>query len=209
MPDILKTQGAPDPEPLTQRIDDMGDGTHALVRSTGAYVDPVRRALCTHPYTEARINAGMSFFTGYSTPLGEKIDDDDPLDFVIITGNRRLNGVATWFSGGDFQLFFYEGIAEDGDGVEIPAINRKRSSLITSAATFFLAPTITDFGTTLVPGRWVLGGAAGLAETAIAEFAQKWILKTNTKYLMRMINRSTLARRMGLTIPYYEEIINV
>ena len=94
---------------------------------------------------------------------------------------RPLIGVTQSFS-----LELYEGITVSADGTPVVVANRNRTSSNVALSTVFRAPTVTDLGLQLLDDIAV-GGTGPLApgvSTSVAE----WVLKPNTKYLLRLIH---------------------
>ena len=132
------------------------------------------------------------------------VADDANADILIKVGaNKELHFVVAAASGGDSYFYLYETPTTSANGTSLAIINRDRDSAITSDATAFHTPTVSDVGTKLncelVPGGTKNQAAGGITGT----FAE-WNLKVNTNYLIRLTNKAGVAKDISITPLWYE-----
>ena len=106
---------------------------------------------------------------------------------------------------GDVDIVVYEGATASADGSAIARNNTNRNSTNTPGVVLTSAPTITDVGT-LVHTSWLTPTSAGQGQSGSTGIAgetngEEWVLKPNTKYLIRVTNNS------GATIDYAYEML--
>ena len=95
----------------------------------------------------------------------------------------------------------YEGTTTSADGTSLTRLNRSRDSTNTANMTMFHTPTITTDGTKIWDGFF---GSAGTSETGgISRSNNEFILKQNTKYLIRYTSESNNNRFKGM-VDWYE-----
>lgn len=139
------------------------------------------------------VQAGNAFYLNSVTPL--TVSNGSNYDVLIVTGTTleihlkdvSVNVLKNAASGTtQFQLF--EGVTTSNNGTALTIINNNRRSSITPDFTAFHTPTITNIGTQLLGylthNDW---------ETYVApSYTNTWeiILKTNTKYILRLYNNT-------------------
>jgi hypothetical protein len=127
------------------------------------------------------------------------------LDLVISTTGTAKGVHLTYevSAGGDADVLFYEGIT----GTFVTAatvVNMNRISVNTSPVVCFVYPTVTVTGlllnTSLLPG----GTGSDTSAGGSARFGSEWILKTNTRYLIRSRNISASNQPMSIVAQWYQ-----
>ena len=98
------------------------------------------------------------------------------------------------FGRGDVDVETYEGTITSADGTEMTNVqNTNRNSPNTPDITLYSGPTITDDGT-LIHSAWAPPTATGTGQSANGATGsvtgEEWVLKPNTKYLVRITNNS-------------------
>lgn len=94
------------------------------------------------------------------------------------------------FGGGDIDLTYYEGTTTSDDGTPAPTQNTNRNSANTAGVVFYANPTVTDDGE-LLQSIWAHPTSTGTGnKTGVADVrtGAAWVLKPDTKYLIRITN---------------------
>ena len=107
---------------------------------------------------------------------------------------------------GPVDILAYEDTTTSADGTAVTLFNRNRNSSKTPDVTITAGPTVTDVGT-LIHDRYVpSAGGQGQNHVGVItpSFGEEWILKPNTKYLLRLINNSGAAIDGTIEIIWYE-----
>jgi hypothetical protein len=120
-------------------------------------------------------------------------------DYLITTGvDARPHFRKLEFSLEDGPVLFqvFEDTVVSAEGTPITTIyNNNRNSSYIMPATMHLNPTVTDVGTQIhVHKQWaVASGPPGQASQAGAQdIGEEWILKPETRYLIRLTNLSAI-----------------
>lgn len=96
----------------------------------------------------------------------------------------------------------YEAPTTSG-GTAVPIYNRDRNSSNTATAAFVHTPTVTSTGTTIINVFHIAAGVAGSGAESREE--SEFILKQNTKYLIRITADSGAAANFSGRMDWYEE----
>lgn len=160
-------------------------------------LDEITGALITttHPHNE--IHKGEMFVYCEVTDLAQ----DAQRDVLISTGDRYVHIVNTTVTEAEAEYPFFEGVTASNNGTGVTAYNRNRNSLTTPTNSLFHTPTISNTGTTLCMKHWGSGKGSGGDDRGVNE----WVLKPNTKYLIRITNFSQTANHTTIELEWYEE----
>lgn len=153
-----------------------------------------------------RIHAGDMFQASYKSPNASPIADDANLDLLFIANDTK-SAHLIWqlAAGGDAELLFYEDTVTSNDGTELNEVNLKRISTKVAGETTFHTPTISDVGA-LLDNSLLPGGTGGNAGGTGDGFgSREWILKPNTKHLIRLTNRAGNPQSMSTILRWYED----
>lgn len=93
----------------------------------------------------------------------------------------------------------YEGITST-EGTGITEFNRNRNSATEATCVVVHTPTVSNTGTLLRTKHFGTGKTAGVETHENDE----WVLKQNTKYLIRLTNATTSANYCTLVLNWYE-----
>jgi hypothetical protein len=93
----------------------------------------------------------------------------------------------------------FEGTTVSGDGTVVTSYNRNRSTAGSPSSTVHHTPTVSTTGTEVLP-TFVLPALM----TGYVEIAGSWLLKANTKYLVRYTNAGGSAASVGILVEWYE-----
>lgn len=128
------------------------------------------------------------------------------IDLLVRTSGQVLSpAIFNVLYGGAAKIQFFEGVTVSADGTVVPAINHKRTAPIRPAETLtFHNPTVTDFGTPLIPLIDAPGGTQGQNTSGGSQETLFWVLEKSTNYLFRMINESNSAEPMTIITNFVE-----
>jgi hypothetical protein len=153
------------------------------------------------------VHDGRMFSVSYKPADGSPIADNADITFGISVGARFPHMFWGSSVGGEAEIMAYMGSAFSG-GTSLSRFNMNHNqNLFIPTTSFVLAPSISGAGT-LFSNYMLPGGAgAGGSVTRVGGSARdqtEWILKVNTKYLIRLFNRSGGAIYMSLIVTFYE-----
>lgn len=172
-------------------------------RSVGERFDPCRmdsstNSLQTIDYGHHEIHAGSAFTASYKADIA----NGATLDLLVVTPNTDKYAHFTYELDveAETDVLIYEApTATAGDAVV--AYNRNRNSSNAATVVVTSTPTSITAGTTIIrsyhlgTGRTFGGGSRDNHE---------FILKKNTKYLIRLTNATTSANYMAVKLDWYE-----
>jgi len=182
----------------------LTDGTQKtqIVDSGGkvASVDDTTETLQTIEYEHHEIHSGSSFTASYKAD----ITNGATLDLLIVTPDTTKWAHFTYEFDVELEtdILIYEGVTATA-GSEVISYNRNRNSLTAPTVVVTSTPTGITAGTTLLrsyhlgSGRSFGGGARSTHE---------FILKQNTKYLVRLTNSTANNNYMAVKLDWYEHI---
>jgi len=144
------------------------------------------------------VQFGNAFFLTSGSPI--TLAANSNFDIMIVTGTTKevhLKDVSVNVlknsASGNTQYNLYEGISVSANGAAATAYNsnRRKEGIVLPDFAAYVGPTITNLGTQLIGylthNDW---------ETYVApSYTNSWeiILKTNTKYLLRLFNNTNQA----------------
>ena len=99
----------------------------------------------------------------------------------------------------DYKL--YEGATVSANGTALNARNRNRMdpAVAENEVLYFHTPAVTGTGTLLADLHWGSGKGVGGSQRS----SDEWVLKNNTKYLIRIKNETTTNNYISLRVNYY------
>lgn len=197
--------------PRVLEADDQGHlyitGAVALVGAGGAsQTDEITGALVVIDIVHHEAHEGELFSTGYISPHGSLVADNGTIDVVLTTGARYCHAIGQGSFGGDFEGYLYED-ADITGGTPIAIRNHKRAGGDATTVTAVHSPTVNNVGT-LLDGAFIPGGSRNFDTGATSGQRSEWILKPNSVYLYRLINRAGNAQQGSLGVIWYEEVDN-
>jgi len=217
MADIVRGQGENIPIDMQTRYKDMEDNTHAPVvaavlvgvpeagsDSQILLTDETTNALAIIPVVHHEVHEGKTFQTSYKTPDASPLADDAALNFLLITGSLFSHLTFAGAAGGDAEILLYEDTQYSASGAALPEWNMKRTSSSGTTLVMSLGPTITNVGT-LLHNCFLPGGTGGNAPGGIVREDTEWILRPNSVYMVRLINRAGNAQPASLVAQWYEK----
>lgn len=128
------------------------------------------------------------------------------LDFQLTTGAKDVHSAWEVFAGGQVTVSLFEAPTTSG-GTAVAAYNMHRDSPNTPQSAVVHTPTVSDTGSVaLVNGRILPGGTSPTTRVGGGIRAgTEWILKPNTKYLLRVNNSSGGTIAINAVLEWYEE----
>jgi hypothetical protein len=165
-----------------------------------AQVDTFNEALITQDEIHANIHRGV-FYTISDLLLA--LTNGSNEDLLLVTGDTPVHARITLSTSAQALVRFYEDTTTSNNGTVLPARNRNRVSTNTAAMTSSRAPTVTGVGTLLYEG-FLPGGSKNQATGDQSSTFEEWVLKANSKYLIRVTNNSGGNEDLSLAIDFYE-----
>jgi hypothetical protein len=109
---------------------------------------------------------------------------------------------------GDVDIDMYEGTTTSADGTVVGSFNVNRNSTNTASTVTSHTPTITGDGTQ-IHTQWLAPTATGVGGSVPAGIVgetngEEWVLKPNTKYLIRVTNNSGATINFRYEMLFYE-----
>ena len=159
-------------------------------------------AVITIESTHHEVHEGEMFHAGYSASVLNGAN----LDFQLTTGAKDTHSTWEVFAGGLVTVSLFEAPTTSG-GTAVAAYNMHRGSPNTPQSAVVHTPTVTDTGSVaLVNGRILPGGTSPTTRVGGGIRAgAEWILKSNTKYLLRVNNGSGGTIAINAVLEWYEE----
>lgn len=151
----------------------------------------------------ARIHQGLFFSADHNDPA---LASSGIMDILIrpaatVSMHVRFNVV----TGGDAQVWLFEGTTFSVAGAAVPSVNRNRFSPHTAQALLTSGPTITADGLELLTGL-IVGGKSGQSSGGVRESFEEWIFKVGEVYLVRVQNLNAQAQPVDVGIDFYEPL---
>lgn len=170
--------------------------------------DPLVNATTVISEPHTMVHKGFAFHaSGGATGIAPATTTD----ILIVTSllEPHMHKMHVSLGQGDIDIGLNEGATTSDDGLNLGANNLYRSSTYTSDTQVYVAPIITDYGTTIY-NQWVPPTEVGVGTTAADVISgtegEEWILKPNTKYVMRIANNSGSTINIWYEFIWYEVI---
>jgi hypothetical protein len=161
-------------------------------------VDTATRALIGITYAHHEIHSGSHFFTGNFTTLANAAVYD--ILFVTADTNKYAHMIFEIGTQGESMFSYYEGVTASTNGTALVTYDRNRTTDNAANTLFFHTPTVTDLGVVIGAGIFGSGNKAGGSTRDSSEF----VLKPNTKYLMRVTNNTAQDNWYDWFFDWYE-----
>lgn len=207
---IIVSDGTTNAGVVTHTDDDTNlDGLTAqnvaaglYARVDGSIMKPLRMDASTHSmqvidYAHHETHAGSHFDYCEQVALG----NGSARDLLIVTPDTL-----TWShllfrirSSGESNYNLYEGAVTSNDGTQVVTFNRNRNSAGTANTLIYHTPTVGTTGTSICMQHFGAGQRSGGDERGDNE----WVLKQNTKYLLRITSEAA-ANDVSTNINWYE-----
>ena len=187
-----------DPDGVIYGVNQTSNAIHVYNSTLVSAVDGKTTALKMIEYEHHEIHGGSSFTTSYKADISNGAN----LDLLVVTSDTTKWAHLTYEMDVELEtdILIYEGVtATAGDAVV--AYNRDRNSLTAATVVVTSTPTSITPGTTLIRS-YHLGSGRSLGGGARA--THEFILKQNTKYLIRLTNSTTNNNYMSVKLDWYE-----
>ena len=171
-----------------------------LKDSSGAEpIDSTTRSLKTVDYAHNEIHSGSAF--SYTDYASIKTGGTSTRDILVVTpdttkwAHMRLSMMASQEVNG----ILYEGATTSSDGTGVTEVNRNRNSATAATVAVYHTPTVTGTGTAIDNmhiGSGRVGGGGG--------HENEFVLKQNTKYLIRVTAESATDTDVNVRVFWYE-----
>lgn len=149
------------------------------------------------------VHDGRMFEVSYKTPDASPLADNAALDFLFRSNTAHCHFSFGPIAANPVEVIFYESptITNVGTSLSVVGLNRIRS--VPPAAVAYHTPTVGAVGNQLQIDLSVWGLAA--LTPAFPEVP--WVLRLNTDYLVRVINRAGSAQDIGMIMQWFEEAV--
>lgn len=162
-----------------------------------AGIDSVTNALETIDYAHHEIHAGNSFSYCENNTLG--VSGVRNILFVTPDTTKWCHFLWNARATAETSVALYETTTTSNNGTGVTAYNHNRNSATNTGATLTHTPTITGDGTLLCVQHFGVGQRGGGETRAVHE----WVLKQNTKYLIRVTSEAA-DNDVTLMLDWYE-----
>lgn len=154
------------------------------------------------PLAHMHVHEGRMYEVSYKTPDGSQLADNDNLDVLFRPGTSHSHFSFGPIAANPVEILFYEAptITNDGTGLSVVGLNRIRT--VSPVSVVFRTPTVGAVGNLLENTLQVWG----LSPLTPAFPEVPWILRLNTDYLIRIINRGGSAQDVGIVIQWFEGV---
>lgn len=165
-------------------------------------VDDVTGALTVVDSVHHHVHEGEMYHAEY---LWTSVLNNASANILLVTGAKYPHLVFAINAGGACYVYLYEQCTTIADGTALPAYNMKRHSGGISASMVYHTPTMNALGPALVT-RYLSGGNSPTTRVGGGvRTGTEWLIKPNSKYLIRSTNVSGSAVVMSIAVEYYEE----
>lgn len=169
---------------LTDKTDDIAIWNEGRTKAVTVSTDGAKERLdvSTKDDLDVAITNGNAYSHADIHTLGNNVTYYHLL--IVPNTATRIRFSFNIASTGPVKVQFYEAPTTTANGTAADEINRDRNSVNVASMTMFQDPTVTVDGTLLQEfSLGATGGAkAGATETRV------WVLKQNTKYLVKLIS---------------------
>lgn len=147
------------------------------------------------------VHEGRMYEISYKTPDGSQLADNDNLDFLFRPNTSHSHFAFGAIAANPVEVQLYESptITNVGTALSVVGLNRARTLSPVSVA--YRSPTVSAVGNLLETNLQVWG----LSPLTPAFSEVPWVLRENTDYLIRVINRAGSAQDVGMIIQWFEE----
>ena len=153
-------------------------------------------------YAHEKVHSAESYRVGGIAPIAAAAS----MCLLIKTKSSDPHCEFTGGTTGNAKAFLYEGTAVSANGTPktARALNRQKGTDNGCAASFWVNPTITSKGATLIE-LYMFGGDRKSPVGAEGRSESEWILAKNTNYLMKVLNTSGAAASAWMAVEFYED----
>lgn len=172
--------------------------------ATAVSIDAKVGGIVTTDHVHHEVHEGEMFVASYTVPHGSELANDASLDILIVTAAKEAHLFASIGVGGDCEVLFYEDATTSAAGTALAENNMNRRSSATAVETITHTPTVSTTGTLLLQ-TFLPGGSGPQAGGGASRSNTEWLLDINSKYLLRITNRSGSTIQASATLQWYSE----
>ena len=147
-----------------------------------------------------RIHQGR-FFTAEITD--EAVVAAGVFDGLIVIGANHVHALIVTKAEANARLQIFEDAVTSADGDENVPMNHDRHSARLATLGLYDTPVITSVGTQLDGDKLILAGRTNTGGAQAGSFLE-FILKHDTKYLIRLTNLGVTSSAMSIGLHFYE-----
>lgn len=151
-------------------------------------------------YAHYKTHEGKYFSGGYFTA---SLSDTSNLDLLIQINAESMHAQFTISASGDATIALYEGTVASVLGTSVNMSNHNRNSSHTFTGSVYISPTVTSTGNIINGIGYLVGGEKRSATGGNFGFANEFILKPNTKYLLRLTNIAATTIKAAIHLEGY------
>lgn len=176
------------------------------VRGSDTIIDLESGAQTEVDYYHHQIHAG-NYFRVFDDP--QTILSAGVLNYMFETGaaDIHIQPFTIVSSADKVTIEFFESPTTTANGTALTPHNHNREYDGVTGFSFYRSPTVTADGTRFsmgyIPGAT---GTGGTRSGAAYSGSQEWVLKKNTKYLMKITNGSSGSNVVFFTTDFYKEV---
>ena len=156
----------------------------------------------TISYPHEKVHSAQAYRVGGTAPLAVAAS----MCVLIKTNNSDPHCEFTGGATGNAKAFLYEGTTVSANGVPkaARALNRQKGTDNGCAASFWVNPTVTSLGATLIE-LYMFGGDRKGPVGSEGRSGDEWILAKDTSYLMKIFNSSGAVASAWMAVEFYED----
>lgn len=152
------------------------------------YIDKYSGAVGVIDQEHLKIHDGDGYTIGRRFTISNGGGTKTFLGIVPVGIFPHFRTMSISIDGGPFDIDFYEATTTSFNGTLVTSYNNNRNSTNTASLLIYDAPTITTVGTLLEP---VLVPSTKQAGAIGTDASNEWILKQDTKYMIRVTNNKS------------------
>lgn len=152
-------------------------------------------------YEHQKTHEGRYFSGGY---YNASVESSGTVEILVQMSTDSWHSKATVNVGGDSTVQIFEGTTFSGAGTAVTMSNHNRASSKTFSGTVTHTPTLTSAGTQINGTILIPGGSGGNATVGEIGFANEFVLKASTVYMIRVMNVSTGSIPISITVEGYQ-----
>jgi len=185
---------------VSNQVNPIGiHGVDQLGNNITIAVDNATDALIMIQETHSQIHEGDMFSYCNTTDIA----NSGNFTILFVTPNNGLGThivfvVETEAEAG-FQIWESANVSANGT-MDMHIVNRNRTSANLSAVMIYNTPTLNSLGSMICDKHWGTGKGVGGEDRA----AEEWLLKPNTKYIIRVTNFTTSANYASTELIWYQ-----
>lgn len=159
-------------------------------------------ALVTIDFPHYQQHLGQMFEVSYKSADGGDLSDNATINFLLTVGDIPCHLIFEANCGGDAEILLREKPTPSGAGTAVTPVCHNRN--YPKVSTMTVARSVPYTGGTLLHNALLPGGTGGNAGGGSTRREEEFLLRTNTQYLLEVINRAGGAKPASLVAAWYE-----